>query len=238
MRDPFDCWVLAHKSVINRSFKREPVAHAPREGAVSAVHAGRATDMPGSNSSAGMTAPEAAAVAGGGAGAVAGGGAAALASCSSAACRSIGCHGCGSERDSPGQDDCSVQLDILHVDPHSVIELTVIELTHLLSSARMRPLRSAPVDADIGKSNEPTGSRCSVIGAISARVRNSVMPPLLAMTPQRSFRQGSDDHRKRSVISERHLGSGSILKGREPRAADPKLRHALDKPMWCSALPT
>jgi hypothetical protein len=133
--------------------------------------------MPGSNSTDGMTAPEAAAVAGRGAAAVTGGGATALASCSSATRRSIGCQGCGSERDGHGQDDCFVQLDILHVDPHSAIELT-----HLSSSARMRPLRSAPVDVGVGKSNELTGSRCSVIGAISARVRNSVMLPLLAMT--------------------------------------------------------
>jgi hypothetical protein len=94
-----------------------------------------------------------------------------VASATATASQSVRRYGNGSQRDSRGQDDCSLQLETLHRIFPSVSELKLIVI------ARRPPkcaISSAHADVDGDKSGEPAGSRCAVIDAVSSRLRNSV----------------------------------------------------------------
>jgi hypothetical protein len=94
-----------------------------------------------------------------------------VASATATASQSVRRYGNGSQRDSRGQDDCSLQLETLHGIFPSVSELKLIVI------ARRPPkcaISSAHADVDGDKSGEPAGSRCAVIDAVSSRLRNSV----------------------------------------------------------------
>jgi hypothetical protein len=94
-----------------------------------------------------------------------------VASATATASQSVRRYGNGSQRDSRGQDDCSLQLETLHGIFPSVSELKLIVI------ARRPPkcaISSAHADVDGDKSGAPAGSRCAVIDAVSSRLRNSV----------------------------------------------------------------
>jgi hypothetical protein len=104
------------------------VAYARCEGAVTGVHAARATDMRASKSAAGMTDSRAAALAPSASMAAASNTVAAVTAAASTTTattgKSVRCHGSGSDRDGRDHYDCSVQLNIPHADLPSGFELT------------------------------------------------------------------------------------------------------------------
>jgi hypothetical protein len=179
---PAECVPLVESTAdmraVNVCAARRATGMAGREGAGAApeMHASPTTDMCPSDPATHMAAAEAAAhVAAAHMAATSAtttvAAAATVASATATASQSVRRYGNGSQRDSRGQDDCSLQLETLHGIFPSVSELKLIVIAHRPPKCA---ISSAHADVDGDKSGEPAGSRCAVIDAVSSRLRNSV----------------------------------------------------------------